>query len=226
MNIPLLLFSGMGADASVFRSQQKAFPELVVPEWIPPQGDEALGSYCGRLAQSLSLDGPCLVGGASFGGIVALEMTRHLDARGCILIGSVAHPRQIPKRIRMLRPFASCLPWMPLSLLQGISSIAGMVFQAIRANHLAGIVRQFANADMDVLKWSAKQILVWDQTYDGITVKHIHGDRDRLFPVSLVTADQIVKGGGHVISMTHAPQVNEFIRNVVSECMARSSGRQ
>ena len=77
-DVPLILFSGMGADASVFLPQSLAFPNLTVPDWPIPNDDDDLTSYCSRMADSLALPQPCVVGGASFGGIVALEMTRHL----------------------------------------------------------------------------------------------------------------------------------------------------
>ena len=34
--LPLILFSGMGADDGVFEPQLKSFPQLTVPRWIPP----------------------------------------------------------------------------------------------------------------------------------------------------------------------------------------------
>ena len=78
--LPLILFSAMGADASIFLPQKLAFQNLIVPEWPKPVEDDNLASYCSRLAAATDPGCPCIVGGASFGGVVALEMTRHLDA--------------------------------------------------------------------------------------------------------------------------------------------------
>ena len=218
--VPLILFSGMGADASVFLPQALAFPNLTVPDWLPPLDDDDLTSYCSRMADSFSLTQPCIVGGASFGGIVALEMTRHLDALACILIGSVRGPHQLPKRIRMLRPFTPALDITPLTLLQKSAASSAIAARNAGAKHLAGVARQFSGADADVLRWSARQIISWDSTYDDVDVRHIHGDRDNVFPVSCVEPDEIVSGGGHVISMTHGPQVNEFLRKHISQITA------
>lgn len=216
-DVPLILFSGMGADASVFLPQTLAFPNSIVPTWLIPDAVDDLSSYCARLAASLKPNGPCIVGGASFGGIVALEMTRHLDALACILIGSVRGPHQLPRRIQLMRPFSAALDITPITLLQKSAASSVVAARNAGAKHLAGVARQFSDADADVLRWSAHQILLWDSTYDDVDVRHIHGDRDNVFPISCVEPDEIVVGGGHVISLTHGEQVNEFIRKHISE---------
>ena len=219
-DIPLILFSGMGADASIFLPQTLAFPNLTVPDWLTPNEGDDLTSYCARFAASLDPDRPCIVGGASFGGIVALEMTRHINALACILIGSVRGPHQLPKRIRLLRPFSPALDITPLTLLQKSAASSAVAAQNAGAKHLAGVARQFSEADADVLRWSARQILSWDSSYNDVDVRHIHGDRDNVFPISCVEPDEVVAGGGHVISMTHGPQVNEFLRKHISQINA------
>ena len=186
-DVPLILFSAIGVDASVFLRQQLAFPNLIIPDWLTPNGGEYMTSYCARFAASLDPDRPCIVGGASFGGIVALEMTRHLNAMACILIGSARGPHQLPKRIR---------------------------------KNLAKVASQFSAPDVDVLSWSASRILNWDSSFDDVDVRHIHGDCDRVFPISSVEPDEMVAGGGHLISMTHGPQVNEFLRKHISQITA------
>ena len=213
--VPLILFSGMGADASVFAAQSLAFPHLTVPDWLTPNDRDDLSSYCGRLAESFTLDGPCIIGGASFGGIIALEMTRHIDALGCILIGSVRGAHQLPKRIRHLRPYSRALDITPLTLLQHSAAASAKATSIAGAKYLPSIARQFSRADAHVLRWSARQILLWESTYEDVNVRHIHGDRDFVFPISCVEPDEVVEGGGHVISMTHGLQVNKFIRKHV-----------
>ncbi len=219
-DVPLILFSGMGADASVFVSQALAFPNLIVPEWPTPFDGDDLTSYCARLADSLNPNQRCIVGGASFGGVVALEMTRHLDVYGCILIGSVRGPHQLPKRIRLLRPFLPALAITPITMLQKSAASSVIAARNAGAKHLAGVARQFSDADADVLRWSAREILSWDSNYDDVEIRHIHGARDHVFPISCVEPDEVVSEGGHVISMTHGPQVNEFLHKHISQITA------
>ena len=103
----------------------------------------------------------------------------------------------------------------PLSLLQQSAACAVVAARKADAEQFADVARQFSDADAEVLRWSARQILCWDSNYDNVDVSHIHGDRDHVFPISCVEPDEVVSGGGHVISMTHAPQVNEFLRKQI-----------
>jgi hypothetical protein len=220
-SVPLILFLGMGADASVFASQKAVFPNLIVPDWPVPLEGENLSSYCGRLAADIDPGCPCFIGGASFGGIVALEMTQHLNSRACFLIGSVRRPQQLPKRIRFLRSLSPALGMIPLKLLQRSASSSVTVSQNVGAKHLAGVSRQFSKSNTEILRWSAKQILKWNSNYENITVRHIHGDCDRVFPIKNVEPDEVIDGGGHVISMTHGHLVNKFLREHIQEISSR-----
>ena len=42
-------------------------------------------------------------------------------------------------------------------------------------------------------------------------IHHVHGDRDRLIPIRLVHPDHVIAGAGHLLNMTHADAVNDFI---------------
>lgn len=210
---PLLLFSGMAADATVFASQQTAIPGLVAPDWLKPERDETLTDYCRRWAEDLRPLQPRFLGGASFGGIVALEVAQYLKPEAVFLIGSVRSPAELPRRIRRLRVFRSVLPAVPLGVLQWSARTTSRLPHRQALGHLLGIARLFGAADPDVVRWSARQILAWRQTpVLECPVYAIHGDADPIFPIRGCHPDAIVRGGGHVISLTHPEQVTTFLR--------------
>ena len=93
--MPLILLSGLAADARIFTPQKIVFTQLQCPGWLEPERAETIHGYAGRLAEALD-EGPCIVGGASFGGIVALHLAEHVDAQAVILIGSIQSPSQLP----------------------------------------------------------------------------------------------------------------------------------
>lgn len=210
---PLLLFSGLAADQSVFVHQFAAIPGLVVPSWQKPRSDEDLAAYCRRWADELRPLQPRFLGGASFGGIVALEVAQHLKPEAVFLIGSVRSPEEIPRRIRRLRAFRSLLPAVPLTALQWSSRQTSRLPRPKMLRHLLGIARLFGAADPEVLRWSARQILEWRQTPAlECPVYAIHGDADPVFPIRGCHPDAIIRGGGHVISLSHPEQVTAFLR--------------
>lgn len=206
----------MGANESIFLPQQICFPNLIVVPWQVPEDGESLASYCARVAKDVDPGCPCIVGGASFGGIVALEMASQLDARGCILIGSVRSPAEIPKRIRALKILAPILNFLPFGALKFLAKLAIPALRWFQAKHIAGLAAQFGASDSRVLRWSIEQVFRWNSETFEVPIRQIHGQNDFVFPVSRLEPDTSIEGGGHVISLTHPRQVNAFIRESLS----------
>jgi pimeloyl-ACP methyl ester carboxylesterase len=85
----MMLLPGMAANEMLFEPQRRAFPGLIVPPWSDPDPREPLACYARRMAGAIKLSRPAIIGGVSFGGIVALEMANHLGLAECVLISSI-----------------------------------------------------------------------------------------------------------------------------------------
>ena len=74
----LILLPGLGADHRLLEPQRAAFPQLIVPPWIPPRKHESLPQYAERMAETVTPphDVPLVLGGVLFGGMLAYEMAR------------------------------------------------------------------------------------------------------------------------------------------------------
>ena len=216
---PLILFSGMGADERVFAEQKKAISVLSVPPWIEPKPDESLASYAARWAPQIDPGLPCFIGGASFGGFIALEMIPHLDVIACFLIGSVRSPAQFPKPLKVLRkvpPLAGAVPFEAIALLSKVAILSGGVFAGAQAREL---LRQMTEADASFLRWACRAALAWEPSPipAGVPVFQIHGARDPVLPVDETTPDVVVAGAGHALSMSHPEEVTSFLREKMQQ---------
>ncbi len=217
--LPLILLSGMGADERVFRLQREQFNNLRLPGWIAPESGDDLPRYARRMAERVDPGGPCFVGGVSLGGMIAIEMARHLDCRGCFLIASVRSPRELPWRARIMKPLAVLLA--PGS--GGVPPAAAKFALAVAGRFLGpvpkSLLRQLADADRHFLRWASMALLRWKPHEDclAIPVRQIHGDRDHVLPHTLTTPDRLVSGGGHVLPMTHAEDVNQFLCDAMAD---------
>ncbi len=214
---PLILFSGLAADANVFVPQKIAFPQLVVPQWPTPESGDTLDSYCDRLADDLRPHGHAIIGGASFGGIVALHVAKRLDPLAVLLIGSVRSPTElnlVAKFCRHLKPLIRLIPVRFLQLC--CVPIASRRARSL-VPHWCGLARQFRDSNPTVFRWSLTQLLDWSSTPTvECPVFHIHGDCDFVLPMRYTQPDAVVPGGGHVISLTHPTEVNDFIRSSIA----------
>jgi pimeloyl-ACP methyl ester carboxylesterase len=212
----LVLFSGLGADANVFFPQKLAFPDLIVPPWPMPLPEDTLESYCDRIAEELRPYPRPILGGASFGGIIALHVAERIPAAAVVLIGSVRSPGELPRFVRLARPLRPLVRILPVRVLQWCSVPLGWRFFRRHAPHLSGLARQFRGANPRVFKWSVERVLDWTSTpIPACPIFQIHGDRDAVLPMRRTSPDTVVRGGGHVISLSHASEVNDFLRAVL-----------
>jgi len=212
--MPIILLSGMAADGSLFAPQREEFPQLVAPSWIDPLPQESLRHYAGRLARFLDPGCPCIVGGASFGGIVALEMASQLRAEACVLISSVRSPAEFPWWYRLLRPASRLNP-------ATLGSVAGRVAELSASSLPRGAarrLRRLSEPNAAFLRWASWAVLGWQPSpgVRNVRVLQIHGDADRTFPVRFTRPDVVVAGGGHLLTLTHPKIVNQFLQRAAT----------
>lgn len=223
---PLILFSGLAADASIFAPQKLAFPQLIVPRWSDPLFHDTLDSYCERLADELRPYGRAIIGGASFGGIIALHLARFVDPLAVLLIGSIRSPTELPRLARFARPLRPLIRFIPVRLLQLCCLPLGSKLARRIFPHLSGLARQFRGSNPTVFEWSLSRILDWRVTpLVTSPVFHLHGDRDFVLPSRYTNPDTIVAGGGHVISLTHPSEVNAFILSAMTKLVGEPLNR-
>jgi pimeloyl-ACP methyl ester carboxylesterase len=211
---PFILLPGMGADEQVFARQRMEIPGIVIPDWIAPRPREPLPAYAARLARAVNPGRPCWVGGASFGGFVALEMIRHLDVRGCFLVGSVRSSRELPAALRGLRPVARAARVLPFEILQIVSRLLFASVRPDAGSDVAVLLDQMSRSDAAFLRWACRAVIEWDGPAAPIRVPihQIHGGNDRILPPSRTRPDIVVAGAGHALSVSHPDEVTAFLR--------------
>jgi len=203
---PLLLLPGLGADERLFAAQRDIRDIHVIP-WIAARHPrERLADYAARLAHSVDADAPFDLGGASFGGMVALEIARHLKPQRVFLIGSCRSPASVAPWLRALRGVPVMRP--PRFTI----SMLARWFGATSAEHVRLFAEMLEATPLPFLRWACGAILSWSGAAElPMPVRHIHGDHDRIIPVRSVNADRIVPGAGHLLTLTHPDAVNQFL---------------
>src|SRR5215470_15796970 len=106
----LVLFSGMGADGRLFRSIRVPEAEIVTPDHSEPLQGETLIQYASRVANNLNVQRTDIIGGVSFGGMLAGEITRQRPVAGLILLGSCVRPERLPWSYRWVEKLGHFIP--------------------------------------------------------------------------------------------------------------------
>ena len=212
----LLLLPGLGADGALFEPQRRAVPNLEVPPWLDPEPAEPLPDYAARMASRLQAGPDLVLGGVSFGGMVALEMARLLRPRAVVLIASARSGAAIRPHMRTLGALWSRTP---TALMRPPALVAPAVAWAFGATTPEGraMMRHFLETrDPAFVRWGLSALLRWRPAEGpACPVFHVHGGADRLIPAARVAANRVVPGAGHLVNVTHAEEVNAFVKGVL-----------
>lgn len=213
----ILLLPGLGTDGRLFQSQRERFPRLESPEMLPPLPDESLPGYAQRMAASVVTTEPFYLGGASFGGAVALEMSRHVRPRAIFLISSCRHGESIAPHLRYFVRFADMFPARTFENENALSPAFVEKLGQLTPAQERCIHEMLADAQPHFVRWGIAAITHWEGAPNvTVPVHHIHGSDDQWIPLAGVQPDVVIPGGGHVLTVTHADEVNRFIADRIT----------
>lgn len=215
MNIYFI--SGLGAD-------RRAFDKIKLPtncnphfiDWIEPHKNEKIESYAKRMAVSIDTESPFVLVGLSFGGIMAIEISKLVKAKLVFLISSISNQHELPSSYRVLGKLnihKSAL----VHLLKYQTKVLHWFFGTTSVRLKAYLDEMIANTSINYLSWSLDQILKWKQDKKPANVFHIHGANDKIFPITNVKPDCKVERAGHFMVVTHAKVVSSFMNETLSK---------
>jgi len=206
--------SGLGADEHIFdRLELPGFPFHYL-SWLMPEGDEPLGTYAKRMQAGIATDQPILLG-VSFGGMMAIEIARHLPSATVILVSSIQNRHQLPLLIRSSVWFGLGR-WSPRVNLPILSPFEDY-FLGVETPDDARLVRNYrGNVDPKYLQWSIRHIAGWRNEWKPERFYHLHGGRDRIFPLKMVQPTHIVKSGGHLMIYNRPEEVSRILQGILA----------
>ena len=197
--------SGLGADERVFQQLTLSLP--VVPiRWIPPNRSESLYHYALRLAKKAE-DKDCILIGVSFGGVVAIEMSKIIKPRLTVLISSAATSRELPWVYRLVGS-VGILTLMPAFLFHPPPCLMYGLFGAKNKMLLREILE---DTDRSFAKWAIIQLTHWSNRERLPRVVKIHGTQDRLIPYRRGRTTVPIQGGQHFMVVDRAQEVSRAI---------------
>lgn len=217
VTVPVLLLPGVGADARLFAPQLAASStsfSASVPPWLAPSPSDTLASYAEKMAAAVVAERPLVrpfvLGGASFGGMVAWEMARVLKPDALVLLGSASSTSAVRGLLRPFLPLLSLLrPWSARLLMAGGPLIAP-IFGARTAAERADFCAQLSSTSPAFFAFALRAIAGWRPTpLSGLRVERLHGRRDRILAPDAEAA--LVDGAGHLLTSTHGDAVNAFL---------------
>ena len=206
---------GLAASSMVFENiklDSKKY-SLHRIDWIQPKSNESIKCYCLRLSKKIKHNNPILLG-VSFGGIIVQELNKIINIKKLIIVSSVKSHNEFPILYKIARdyqlnnvlPFGMFDNFIKFSLKLNINKLYKRIDLA---------ERYLTERNEIYLEWAVWSLLNWKQEKYRPDLIHIHGDKDKVFPIENISKCIKIKGGRHEMIILRAKWFNENLPSLI-----------
>ncbi|WP_162427325.1 alpha/beta hydrolase [Pontibacter pudoricolor] len=211
----IYFISGLGADWRMF--QFLKLPEFLPQQqvaWIAPQDEnESLASYTRRLSEQITDPEPILVG-LSFGGLVAIELSKLVQPKVTIIISSLATRHNLPWYYRQLGK-TRLQKWLPFPVMKAIYPVAPFFFGAHTEPERRLLKEVILEIDEKFLRWALSRLLDWDQQETIPGLIQIHGTSDLILPFRDRPGIISIPKGEHLMVMHLSDEISVILSKIL-----------
>jgi pimeloyl-ACP methyl ester carboxylesterase len=209
--------SGLGADGRVFSilNQYLRTPIIHIP-WIKPVEKETLEEYSIRLTKEIVPSENMVLIGVSLGGMVAVEISKHLKFGKVIIISSVGEAGELPKTVTGL-VMAKLLGLIPTHLIIPPVFLISWFFGVKNKNNKQLLSEIIADTDRGFAKWAINQIPRWNNKILPSNLIRIHGDNDKVLPAKSGILYHQIKNAGHFAIIENTEEIAKIINSEVGQ---------
>ncbi len=211
----IYFLSGLGADERAFVSLQQNGIAGKPIKWISPKKHESLREYCARLTDQLDADSGIVLVGVSFGGIVAQEISKLVKVDKVIILSSIKSVRELSWRLSVVRALG-LYRLAPSGLLKWANLLARSYSFGTQTKAESELLGQIIkDTDSSFMKWAIGELMRWKGGAPNPAVVHIHGDKDRIFPIGRIRNAITIAGGSHFMIVNRAKEISELIEKEI-----------
>ena len=205
--------SGLGVDERVFQKLNFSGYSITFIKWITPVENESMEHYASRLLEQIESKNPVLIG-LSFGGMMAIEIAKQIETEMVVLISSSKNKWEVPLYYRMTGKLR-LHKLLPLRLIQLTRPFANWIFGAKSCFDKTLLKQILLEMDLVFLKWAIDKIVNWKNETTIKSLLHIHGTNDHILPFRFVNCDLKIKGGGHLMVLNRAEEMNMLLAEIL-----------
>ncbi|AFM03242.1 hypothetical protein Fleli_0782 [Bernardetia litoralis DSM 6794] len=219
----IYLFSGLGADQSVFDnlSLLKTRNHQFI-KWEEPK-IKGLENYALQLSSQIDNTKKVILIGVSFGGMLVSELSKHIQTEKIILISSASNPAELPFLYRLFGKLKLyfLIPTFILNKPNKLLSFAFGISHKKYNKEEKQLYQIIKNSNPKFAKSFIKMILAWEKKEENNANKNsifkIHGTNDLIIPFckNKNTNQFLIKNGGHFMILTHSKEINNLIKEIL-----------
>ena len=216
----LVLLPGLGADVRLFEPQRTDFPQLISPVWLEPDKNETLAHYALRMAEGIQESlpvqrGPLILGGVSFGGMLAAQMAALLKPDAVVLLSSALSPKEIAPSLKWMAMAGRWMPAPPGDSAKFMGRAFIRRLGPMKREHRRFLETMIDAVPFSFLQWAGQAIFGWEGVANvEPKLVRLHGEMDRIIPFPRTGLVHAIRGAGHVPNVSHAEEVNTHLRAI------------
>lgn len=214
MKPTIYIISGLGADKRMFQNFSFEGFNVIHIDWILPLEKETLQNYALRISENLTDENAILIG-LSFGGMLAVEISKIKKFKKIFLLSSAKTKFEIPFYYRFLGKL-NLLKFIPNSFLKSVNFLTYFVFGAKTNSEKYLLKDIIKNTDKNFLKWALHQIINWENNDFDENIIHIHGNKDLILPHKYLKYNYLIEDGTHFMTLNKAEKVEQIILEILA----------
>lgn len=210
--------SGLGADKRVFERLTLEC-EFIPIDWIQPLQNESIEDYSKRISAVIDQDNDYGILGVSFGGLIAVEISKVLNPILTVLISSAETKLDLRTVFRGIGK-TGITSLIPSQFFDPPRAIAHFIFGTNEKDLLNDILD---DTDLKFTKWAVNELLNWKNTQRLERVLKISGTDDKLIPPNKDEKIHLIKGGEHFMIVDRATEISQIINQEMKKTRHNNS---
>lgn len=209
---------GMSAGKEIFDKIELPFEEYECHyiNWLMPiHAKESLEDYVIRMSQMVKHKEAILVG-VSFGGIIVQEMKKYVNPSKVVIISSIKNHNELSGLMR-LASWSNFHRLIPFFAMPTFEKIVWKIAPTKLKTKLRSYNKYLSVRNPLYLRWAFDAVVNWKRDKSDSEVIHIHGMRDKIFPIKNIQNFIPIQYGTHIMILTHAKKISSELRLIFSQ---------
>jgi pimeloyl-ACP methyl ester carboxylesterase len=214
-----LLLPGLGSDGRVGHAQRSLPYNVITPDYILPLRNEELPAYAQRMLDTLieqkiiDLTAPIVLAGISMGGALAQEMSRLIEARAIVLLGSLRKGSELrPLIYQYGKHVISYVPLWAHDVSIRIVPMAMERLSNVSDEDILLSEAMYRELPKEIFRSGLRMLAHWEGCPITTPLFRIHGELDHIIPLERTRGvDLVVPGAKHLVAVSNPEIVNPAI---------------